>query len=161
MTPIAEKCCSKAVEEGHAAAKLTFPVNVLRAVLRACIRANTHLLHQTRLAYHIFLPICIFDIHLRCAVLQASKVWLVALVAHVEDHFVVDKAHWVIVVEFTGCRYSWIIEQVLLFGDFHGFYLQLGLKLRQLEDLFVNFIDMISLDRLFAFGTVHEGELYS
>ena len=96
MALLAEVVGAKAAEEGHAAAELAFPVDLLHPMLLALGLSSTYLLQQAGLAEEVlflgrlFLSVC----HLLPTVDQSTKVGLLAIVALVEGAPVVRKLLW-------------------------------------------------------------------
>ena len=111
MAWIAKEKTATTTIECDRAAPHTFPIDEIGTMFlyTAGVRTNAHCLHDTLFAKHVFLAVRIFIFHLLLAVLEAAKVWFLALEAHVEANFGFYESHQIIEVEVSFCCHSWIV----------------------------------------------------
>ena len=68
----------------------------------ANIRSYAHIFDKTRSTEHILFTVSVFNIHFGSAILNATKVGLLTFKAHVENYFVFDEEHQIVIVEVSG-----------------------------------------------------------
>ena len=85
MAPVAEVGIAKAVEHGHRAAVVAFPVNLLAAMLLAVARAGTVGLHLAVLAAQVLFLCSLLSLKLLQAVYHTAEVRDLAVEALIES----------------------------------------------------------------------------
>ena len=125
-----EVCRAEATEEGHTAAKLTLPVDLLTAMLIAFSGARTNLTQKAVLAEKIlFLGVLLFSVcHFLLAIDQASEVGLLALVALVERAPMVRELLWFAEVGISWVLKTRFIQNTLLLSILEGHSLDFELQ---------------------------------
>ena len=161
MAGLTEVCRAEAAEEGHTAAELALPVDLLTAMLIASRGASTDLTQKTVLAEKILLfGVLLFSVcHFLLAIDQASKVRLLALVALVERASMVRELLWFAKVGICWILETLIIQNTLLLSILEGQSLDLLFQAKErAKNCCYRLRDASDLDLLLAARTRHESK---